>query len=188
MTHERHSMRFSVVAAAACSSERQLMDKAAKQISTAARAATAGNRIVVEDHVHLLVNLPPAIALSDAVRDLKVNSSKWVDDNHLTKDGFEWQKGYGAFTVSYSNIETGCVTSPKHAVKGEQVAREVLRELGCDLSTREEIARLVRSPGRPAVLRSGTLGRDLALFAGAEPAPGGRGYGAERRSSVRPYR
>ena len=60
----------------------------------------------VEDHVHLLVNLPPAIALSDAVRDIKANASKWVDDNHLTKDGFEWQKGYGAFTVSYSNIET----------------------------------------------------------------------------------
>ena len=59
----------------------------------------------VEDHVHLLVNLSPAIALSDAVRDIKANSSKWVDENDLTKDGFEWQKGYGAFTVSYSNIK-----------------------------------------------------------------------------------
>ncbi len=50
------------------------------------------------------------------------------------------------------NPETGRVTSPKHAVKGEHVAREVLRELGCDLSTREEIARLVRYHGRPAFL------------------------------------
>ncbi len=47
MTYERHSMRFSGVAASACSSERQLMDKVTKQINTAARAATAGNRIVV---------------------------------------------------------------------------------------------------------------------------------------------
>lgn len=48
--------------------------------------------------------------------------------------------------------ETGRVRSPRHAVKGEQVARSVLRELGCDLATREEIARLVRYHGRPAFL------------------------------------
>lgn len=42
--------------------------------------------------------------------------------------------------------------SPKHAVKGEHVARAVLRDLGCDLKTREEIARLVRYHGRPAFL------------------------------------
>lgn len=47
---------------------------------------------------------------------------------------------------------TGRVTSPKHAVKGEHIARGVLRELGCDLATREEIARLVRYHGRPAFL------------------------------------
>ena len=48
--------------------------------------------------------------------------------------------------------ETGRVTSPKHAVKGEHVARAILRELGCDLTTREEIARMVRYHGRPAFL------------------------------------
>lgn len=48
--------------------------------------------------------------------------------------------------------ETGRVRSPKHAVKGEQVARNVLRDLGCELTTREEIARLVRYHGRPAFL------------------------------------
>ncbi|HCS54001.1 AAA family ATPase [Rubinisphaera sp.] len=48
--------------------------------------------------------------------------------------------------------ETGRVRSPKHAVKGEHVARKVLRELECDLATREEIARLVRYHGRPAFL------------------------------------
>lgn len=47
---------------------------------------------------------------------------------------------------------TGRVTSPKHAVKGEHVARAVLRDLECDLATREEIARLVRYHGRPAFL------------------------------------
>jgi putative nucleotidyltransferase with HDIG domain len=48
--------------------------------------------------------------------------------------------------------ETGRVRSPRHAVKGEHVARNVLRDLGCDLKTREEIARLVRYHGRPAFL------------------------------------
>lgn len=48
--------------------------------------------------------------------------------------------------------ESGRVRSPKHAVKGEQVARGVLRDLGCELLTREEIARLVRYHGRPAFL------------------------------------
>ena len=48
--------------------------------------------------------------------------------------------------------ETGRIRSPKHAVKGEQLARVVLRELGCDLTTREEVARLVRYHGRPAFL------------------------------------
>lgn len=48
--------------------------------------------------------------------------------------------------------DTGRVTSPKHAVKGEHVARAVLRDLGCDLISREEIARLVRYHGRPAFL------------------------------------
>lgn len=48
--------------------------------------------------------------------------------------------------------ETGRITSPKHAVKGEHLTRGVLRDLGCDLATREEIARLVRYHGRPAFL------------------------------------
>jgi putative nucleotidyltransferase with HDIG domain len=44
------------------------------------------------------------------------------------------------------------VTSPKHAVKGEHLARSVLRDLGCDLAIREEVARMVRFHGRPAFL------------------------------------
>lgn len=47
---------------------------------------------------------------------------------------------------------TGRVKSPKHAVKGEHVARGILRDLGCGLATREEIARMVRYHGRPVFL------------------------------------
>ncbi|WP_166820489.1 AAA family ATPase [Thalassoroseus pseudoceratinae] len=48
--------------------------------------------------------------------------------------------------------ESGRVRSPKHAVKGEHVARNILRDLGCDLATREQIARMVRYHGRPVFL------------------------------------
>ena len=48
--------------------------------------------------------------------------------------------------------ETGRITSPYHAVKGEHLVRGVLRDVGCDLETREQIARLVRYHGRPAFL------------------------------------
>jgi hypothetical protein len=41
--------------------------------------------------------------------------------------------------------ETGRITSPKHAVKGEHLTRGIPRDLGCDLATREQIARLVRN-------------------------------------------
>lgn len=50
------------------------------------------------------------------------------------------------------NPETGRVTSPKHAVKGEHVARAILRDLECDLATREQISRMVRYHGRPVFL------------------------------------
>jgi putative transposase len=57
----------------------------------------------VEDHLHLLASLSPTKALSEVVRDIKANSSKWVNDHGRTPGRFEWQKGYSAFTVSYSN-------------------------------------------------------------------------------------
>ncbi len=47
---------------------------------------------------------------------------------------------------------TGRITSPRHAIKGEHLARSVLRDLGCDFATREKVARLVRFHGRPAFL------------------------------------
>jgi putative transposase len=58
----------------------------------------------VEDHVHLLVGLSPSLKVSEVMRDLKAYSSKWMSEEGLVEK-FEWQKGYGAFTVSYDRIE-----------------------------------------------------------------------------------
>lgn len=58
----------------------------------------------VEDHVHILAGLSPSLAVSDVIRDVKAASSKWMkDERHI--DAFEWQRGYGAFTVSYDRVE-----------------------------------------------------------------------------------
>jgi len=54
-----------------------------------------------QDHVHLLFHLPPSLALAKAVLLLKSNSSKWMGE--LGRE-FSWQEGYGAFSVSSSNL------------------------------------------------------------------------------------
>ncbi len=59
----------------------------------------------IEDHLHLLTSLSPAKSVSDSVRDIKANASKWANELPETGNRFEWQKGYGAFTVSYSQID-----------------------------------------------------------------------------------
>ena len=55
-----------------------------------------------DNHVHLLLVLPPKLSLSHAMRAIKANSSKWMNENgHL----FAWQEGYAAFSVSASLVE-----------------------------------------------------------------------------------
>ena len=58
----------------------------------------------VEDHVHLLVTIPPALAVSKVLQLLKGGSSKWIHDTFPKLRSFAWQDGYGAFTVSKSQI------------------------------------------------------------------------------------
>jgi putative transposase len=55
------------------------------------------------DHVHMLMSLPPGVAVARAVRIVKTNSSRWVHQAHSRRRGFAWQTGYGAFSVSPSN-------------------------------------------------------------------------------------
>ena len=59
----------------------------------------------MEDHVHLFLLLPPTICMSDAMRVLKTNSSGWVHGTFPRLRKFAWQTGYGAFSVSQSNVE-----------------------------------------------------------------------------------
>jgi REP element-mobilizing transposase RayT len=55
------------------------------------------------NHVHVLIGLPPSLTLAGVVQKLKANSSRWLGEN---SGGFEWQKRYGAFSVSPSLLPT----------------------------------------------------------------------------------
>ena len=55
------------------------------------------------EHVHALGRFPPVLAISDVVRGIKANSSKWARRTHLSK--FGWQRRYGAFSVSESLVD-----------------------------------------------------------------------------------
>ena len=59
----------------------------------------------VEDHVHLLFDLGRKVSVSKAVEEVKTSSSKWIKTQGRELKGFAWQAGYGAFSVSESNVE-----------------------------------------------------------------------------------
>jgi len=57
------------------------------------------------DHVHILIGLKPDCNLSDLVRDIKANSAKFINDKNWIAGKFEWQTGFGAFTIGQSQID-----------------------------------------------------------------------------------
>ncbi|MDB5334431.1 MAG: family transposase [Planctomycetaceae bacterium] len=57
------------------------------------------------DHVHILAKLSPKYAIMDVLREIKAGSSKWVNERSDLSGRFEWQAGYGAFSVSQSYSE-----------------------------------------------------------------------------------
>ncbi len=60
---------------------------------------------VVADHVHILCNLSRTITISQLVQELKTNSSARIKEEGASLHDFHWQNGYGAFSVSQSNVE-----------------------------------------------------------------------------------
>lgn len=59
----------------------------------------------VSDHIHVFVGLRPSMNISDLVRDIKNNSSNFINEQKFLKRKFSWQEGYGAFSYSHSHIE-----------------------------------------------------------------------------------
>ena len=59
----------------------------------------------VQDHVHILIGLRPAMALADLVQQIKVDSTHFINKRRLVHGRFSWQEGYGAFSYGHSQLD-----------------------------------------------------------------------------------
>ena len=59
----------------------------------------------VSNHVHLFIGLKPSMALSDLIRDVKNNTSNFINEQKFIRGRFLWQEGYGSFSYSHSQID-----------------------------------------------------------------------------------
>lgn len=62
----------------------------------------------MSDHIHIFIGYKPTIAIPDLIKDIKVASGSWINDNNLTTGRFNWQEGYGAFSYRLCDIEEIC--------------------------------------------------------------------------------
>ncbi|MCM8538353.1 MAG: IS200/IS605 family transposase [Lentisphaeraceae bacterium] len=56
------------------------------------------------NHIHILCSSPPKIALADLLKKIKGGSSTWLNKKFPAQNSFKWQAGYGAFSVSQSQV------------------------------------------------------------------------------------
>lgn len=57
------------------------------------------------DHIHMLVGCRTSVRLDDLVKEVKEHSSKWINSNRFVRGKFNWQEGYGAFSVASWNYD-----------------------------------------------------------------------------------
>ena len=57
------------------------------------------------DHIHISASIHPQVSVADFVRTIKSNTSRWMHESFKDMEGFAWQDGYSAFTVSYSGLD-----------------------------------------------------------------------------------
>ncbi|MEX0772370.1 MAG: transposase [Balneolales bacterium] len=95
----------------------------------------------VEDHVHILCLQPKMVCIADHIRTLKTNSSTWAKRQGADYSKFAWQAGYGAFSVSESNVQKArqyIADQEKHHNKKsfKQEYRELLKKHNIDYDER----------------------------------------------------
>jgi putative transposase len=95
----------------------------------------------MEDHVHILCDLHPSVALADLVRDVKASSSMWIKERPSFPKFKGWAEGYGAFTCSYAEkdrVAAYIKGQQEHHRKlsFEEEYRKLLQEHGVDIDDR----------------------------------------------------
>jgi putative transposase len=89
----------------------------------------------VANHIHLLTDIHPSIALADFLRDVKASSSLWMKESGLFPDFNGWAAGYGAFSCSYLSLDKLI-----EYIKDQQVHHKII-------SFEEEYRRIVKESG-----------------------------------------
>jgi REP element-mobilizing transposase RayT len=87
------------------------------------------------DHVHLLAKFKAAMSVSDMLQRIKGNSSKWINERPERLSRFAWQTGYGAFSVSQSQVD-----AVRRYIQGQ-------KEHHRRVSFREEFVRMLERHG-----------------------------------------
>jgi REP element-mobilizing transposase RayT len=59
----------------------------------------------VADHIHMLLSIKPDCNVSELIRDIKSNSSRWVNESRYSEFHFQWQEGFAGFSLGHSQIE-----------------------------------------------------------------------------------
>jgi putative transposase len=95
----------------------------------------------VSDHVHIVTTLPRTLSQAQLVEQIKKTSSKWIKELNASYRGFFWQRGYGVFSVSPSQLEAVLQyvnAQPEHhrTRTFQEEYRELLRRHGLDFDER----------------------------------------------------
>jgi REP element-mobilizing transposase RayT len=91
----------------------------------------------VPDHVHILARFRADVSIAEMVRVIKANSSKWMNERPDVSERFQWQEGYGAFSVSESRVPT------------VRAYLQNQREHHARVSLRDELMELLKRHGIP---------------------------------------
>jgi len=94
------------------------------------------------DHTHALFDLPTSKAIEEVVQLFKGNSSHWINENKLVRGRFAWGRGYGAFSVSHSDVTRGAayIAGQEDHHRKKTFAEEYelfVKRYGLDGATRE---------------------------------------------------
>jgi REP element-mobilizing transposase RayT len=95
----------------------------------------------VADHVHIVTTLPRTLSQAQLIEQLKKTSSKWIKSLDIRYRGFFWQRGYGAFSVSSSQLDAVLryieAQQEHHRTRTfQEEYRELLRKHGMDFDER----------------------------------------------------
>jgi len=93
------------------------------------------------EHTHIFISLKPMIAISELVREVKISSTKFINEKQWLKGKFAWQEGFGVFSYSYShiyNIVRYIEKQPAHhkTKKFKEEYTEFLHKFGLDYEER----------------------------------------------------